>query len=114
MSDEKPALAADREPRTTLLYRHPAAEWMEGLPVGNGHLGGMVFGRLDTERIAVNVDDLWSGGPRDAGVTGGPATLARVRRLLAEGDRAGAGAASRALQGPNSESYQPVGDLRSR
>jgi alpha-L-fucosidase 2 len=71
----------------------------------------MVFGRTDRERIALNVDTLWSGEPHGAGVSGGPAALAEVRRLLAGGDRVAAGAAATRLQGPNSESYQPLGDL---
>ncbi len=81
--------------------------------MGNGRLGGMVFGDLVAERIGLNIDTLWSGsGPRQAGVAGGPRTLARVRHLLlAEGDRAAAGDASRALQGPDTEAYQPLGDL---
>ncbi|WP_410812741.1 glycosyl hydrolase family 95 catalytic domain-containing protein [Micromonospora sp. 067-2] len=95
-----------------LTYDRPARIWTEALPVGNGRLGAMVFGDPHRERIALNVDTLWSGGPRDAGVTDGPAALAEVRRLLLdEGDRAAAGAATLRLQGPNSESYQPLGDL---
>jgi alpha-L-fucosidase 2 len=95
-----------------LWYDRPARRWLEALPVGNGRLGAMVFGRTDRERIALNVDTLWSGEPHGAGVTGGPAALAEVRRrLLVDGDPVAAGAAATRLQGPNSESYQPLGDL---
>ncbi|GII81730.1 alpha/beta hydrolase [Sphaerisporangium rufum] len=96
----------------TLWYRRPAGTWTEALPVGNGRLGAMVFGDPRAERIGLNADTFWSGGPHGSGVTGGPAALAEVRRLLlAENDRLAAGDAARALQGPESESYQPVGDL---
>lgn len=39
-----------------LWYRQPAGEWSEALPVGNGRMGGMVFGGVLTERIALNED----------------------------------------------------------
>ncbi|MFI5728495.1 glycosyl hydrolase family 95 catalytic domain-containing protein [Kribbella sp. NPDC051587] len=96
-----------------LWFRTPAPDWVEALPVGNGHLGAKVFGRVGTERIALNLDDVWSGdGPRELEVTGGPETLADVRRLLlADGDRLAATERTRALQGPLVESYQPLADL---
>lgn len=48
-----------------LWYRRPAGVWTEALPVGNGRLGGMVFGGLSRERIQLNDDALWAGGPKD-------------------------------------------------
>jgi alpha-L-fucosidase 2 len=96
-----------------LWFRTPAPDWFEALPVGNGHLGAKVFGRVDEERIALNLDDVWSGdGPRALNVTDGPAVLDDVRRLLAEGDQLAATERTRALQGPLVESYQPLADLR--
>ncbi|MET7281640.1 glycoside hydrolase family 95 protein [Kribbella sp. NPDC005582] len=96
-----------------LWFRTPAPDWFEALPVGNGHLGAKVFGRVGAERIALNLDDVWSGdGPRELMVTDGPETLADVRRLLlAEGDQLAATERTRALQGPLVESYQPLADL---
>ncbi len=99
-------------PSHVLWYARPARTWMEALPVGNGRLGAMVFGGAAEERLALNVDTLWSGGPHGAGVEDGPRVLAEVReQLLGRGDRAAAGRISRRLQGPDSESYQPLGDL---
>ncbi|RZU12653.1 alpha-L-fucosidase 2 [Kribbella rubisoli] len=97
----------------SLWFRTPAPDWFEALPVGNGHLGGKVFGRVGEERIALNLDDVWSGdGPRTLTVPDGPAVLADVRRLLLEeGDRLAATERTRALQGPLVESYQPLADL---
>lgn len=47
-----------------LWYKKPADNWkMQALPIGNGHIGGMVFGRTDRERIQFNEITLWSGGP---------------------------------------------------
>ncbi|MDX6284392.1 MAG: alpha-L-fucosidase 2, partial [Kribbellaceae bacterium] len=96
-----------------LWFRTPAPDWFEALPVGNGHLGAKVFGRVADERIALNLDDVWSGaGARKLAVTDGPEVVADIRRLLLEeGDRYAASERSRALQGPLVESFQPLGDL---
>jgi alpha-L-fucosidase 2 len=96
-----------------LWFRTPAPDWFEALPLGNGHLGAKVFGRVGVERIALNLDDVWSGdGPRELTVPDGPEVLADVRRLLLEdGDRLAATERTRALQGPLVESYQPLADL---
>jgi alpha-L-fucosidase 2 len=48
-----------------LWYRQPAQQWVEALPIGNGRLGAMVFGGVRAERLQLNDDTLWSGGPRD-------------------------------------------------
>ena len=48
-----------------LWYRQPAKQWVEALPVGNGRLGAMVFGGINNERIQLNEDTLWAGGPYD-------------------------------------------------
>src|SRR5687767_12210483 len=46
-----------------LRYLQPAARWDEALPIGNGRLGAMVFGRVGQERLQLNEDTLWAGGP---------------------------------------------------
>ena len=46
-----------------LWYSEPAMTWNEALPLGNGRIGGMVFGGAVHERISLNEDTLWSGGP---------------------------------------------------
>ncbi len=67
-----------------LWYARPAARWIEALPVGNGRLGGMVFGGVGRERIQLNEDSLWSGGPQDADNPASRKNLDKVRRLLFE------------------------------
>ncbi|GAA1579098.1 MULTISPECIES: glycoside hydrolase family 95 protein [Kribbella] len=96
-----------------LWFRSPAPDWFEALPLGNGHLGAKVYGGVPDERIALNLDDVWSGdGPRTLAVPDGPAVLADVRRLLLdEGDQLAATERTRDLQGPLVESYQPLADL---
>lgn len=44
-----------------LWYDKPAEEWMESLPLGNGRLGAMVYGGVETETIALNESTMWSG-----------------------------------------------------
>jgi alpha-L-fucosidase 2 len=47
-----------------LWYTNPANTWMgQALPIGNGRLGAMIFGRVENERIQFNEDSLWSGYP---------------------------------------------------
>src|SRR5690349_8314097 len=63
----------------TLWYRQPAAQWVEALPVGNGRLSAMVFGGLAEERLQLNEDTLWSGGPYDPANPDARAALPKVR-----------------------------------
>lgn len=66
-----------------LWYRSPATQWVEALPVGNGRLGGMVFGGLKQERIQLNEETLWTGGPYQPEFLGeGAAALPEIRRLV--------------------------------
>ena len=53
---------------TRLWYDRPATNWeKEALPIGNGRLGGMVFGGTDTEHVQFNEDSLWEGNEDDTG-----------------------------------------------
>ncbi len=94
-----------------LSYNRPAAQWVEALPAGNGRLGVMVFGDVATERLGLNEDTLWSGGPTDWNNPRARQVLPEVRRLVQTGDYVGADALCRQMQGPYNQSYQPLGDL---
>jgi alpha-L-fucosidase 2 len=48
-----------------LWYKQPGAQWHDGMPIGNGYMGAMVFGRVQHERIALNESTFWSGRPHD-------------------------------------------------
>ena len=49
-----------------LWYDNPAGDvWLDGLFIGNGYMGGNVFGRIDHERIALNESTFWSGRPHE-------------------------------------------------
>ena len=71
---------------TTLWYGHPAERWENALPLGNGRLGGMVFGGTNTEQIALNEDTYWSGGPYSTVVKGGREVLPELQRLVFAGE----------------------------
>jgi len=70
----------------TLWYNQPAAQWNHALPVGNGRLGAMVFGETATERIQLNEETFWAGGPYDPTNPGGAAALPEIQRLLFAGE----------------------------
>ena len=51
-----------------LWYDKPAARWeTEALPIGNGRLGGMIFGGIQREQVQFNESSLWIGDERDTG-----------------------------------------------
>ncbi|MDR2463936.1 MAG: glycoside hydrolase family 95 protein, partial [Verrucomicrobiales bacterium] len=50
-------------PLDTLWYTKPAKIWDEGVPLGNGRLGAVVYGNPARERIQMNEDTLWNGSP---------------------------------------------------
>ena len=64
-----------------LWYEKPTTQWHEALPLGNGRLGGMVFGGVSEERIKLNEDTLWSGFPRDTSNYEAINHLEEVRKL---------------------------------
>ncbi|GIF77674.1 large protein [Asanoa siamensis] len=57
-------------------------DWLRALPIGNGRLGAMVFGNVDVERLQLNEDTVWAGGPYDSSNTQGAAALPEIRRLV--------------------------------
>lgn len=69
-----------------MVYDQPATLWEEALPVGNGRMGAMVFGIPGQERLALNEETLWTGGPYDPTKEGGWKALPEIRRLLFAGD----------------------------
>ena len=72
-------------PSTLMWYTKPAEEWEKALPVGNGRLGAMVFGGVKEERIQLNEDTYWSGGPYSTVVKGGYKVLPKIQNLIFEG-----------------------------
>lgn len=100
----------------TLWYKKPATQWVEALPVGNGHIGAMVFGGVEEELLQLNESTLYSGGPVKKNIN--PEAfgyLAQVRdALLKEEDYSKANELTKHLQGLYTESYLPLGDISIR
>ncbi|MDK0842020.1 glycoside hydrolase N-terminal domain-containing protein [Clostridium perfringens] len=94
--------------KLALWYDEPATSWEnEALPIGNGYMGGMIFGSVASERIQYNEKTLWSGGPGAwEGYNGGNKegaweAVQEIRKILAEGGT------------PSNDLYQRVcGDQR--
>ncbi|GAB3701957.1 glycoside hydrolase family 95 protein [Spirosoma flavus] len=95
-----------------LWYNKPAAIWTEALPVGNGRIGAMVFGRVDEELIQLNESTLWSGGPVSGNVNPeSPTYLPQARQALEREEYSQAVALVKHMQGLYTQSYLPLGDL---
>jgi alpha-L-fucosidase 2 len=109
-----PSKVSKSQGDNALWYRQPATRWEEALPLGNGRLGAMVFGRVAEERLQLNEDTLWAGAPYAPDNPDALAALPQVRQLLAEGrykeanDLAGAKMMARPLW---QMSYGSLGDL---
>jgi alpha-L-fucosidase 2 len=73
------------DPSVLLWYNQPASKWEDALPVGNGRLGAMVFGKTDEERIQLNEDTYWTGGPYSTVVKGGYKMLPEIQKKVFEG-----------------------------
>ncbi len=67
-----------------LFYEQPATIWEEALPIGNGRLGAMVFGGVETEHLQLNEENVWSGGPGNNVQPELKALLPKIRRLIFE------------------------------
>lgn len=68
-----------------LWYSQPAVEWNEALPIGNGRLGAMIYGGTSEEKLQLNEDSVWYGGPRDRNNEDALPHLPEIRKLIMEG-----------------------------
>jgi len=97
-----------------IVFDKPAGKWDEALPVGNGRLGGMVFGLPCTERIQLNEDSVWFGGPQQRINPSAKIKLPEIRRLIFEGKiKEAQELCAFALSGIPEEQrhYEPLGNL---
>ena len=106
--------SAQKPADSKLWYKTPATRWVEALPVGNGHIGAMVFGGVEQELLQLNESSLWSGGPVKTNVNPASASyLPQVRKaLLEQEDYQKANELLKKMQGLYTESYMPMGDLK--
>ncbi|WP_205325450.1 glycoside hydrolase N-terminal domain-containing protein [Glycomyces sp. YM15] len=107
-------LQAAQDHQLRLWYNEPASEWLRALPIGNGRLGAMVFGGTASERLQLNEDTVWGGGPYSPANVGGVNHLPEIRRRVFANDWSGAQSLIDAefMGSPLGElPYQTVGDL---
>lgn len=71
---------------SVIWYKEPAKDWNEALPIGNGKLGGMVFGEVKQENIQVNEESLWSKPYRNRNNYDTPLYLEEIRALIQKGE----------------------------
>lgn len=74
----------DASNNLVLWYNQPAADWNEALPIGNGHMGAMVYGGISQERLQLNESTIWTGRPRSYAHPGAVKYLGEIREMLQE------------------------------
>ena len=97
-----------------LWYKTPAKAWGEALPVGNGRLGAMVYGKYDHENIQLNEESLWAGSKIDNNNPGAKDHLKEIQQDIFQANYKDAlDLANKYMVGtpPNIRSYQPLGNL---
>lgn len=105
------SVTAQEEFDLELWYTKPAAAWEEALPLGNGKLGAMVYGGIETEHFSLNDNTLWSGAPIPGNAEEGPEILQQVREAVFDENYGRAGEIWKKMHGPYSARYLPLGDL---
>ena len=97
-----------------LWYSQPARHWLEALPVGNSHLGAMVYGKTDTEEIQLNEETFWSGSPHNNNSPEAKAHLQAVRDSIFAGREEAAHAIldKYFFKGPHGMRFLPLGSVK--
>ncbi len=109
-----PMMGADNNQR--LWYKSPANHWLEALPIGNSHIGAMVFGGTDVEEVQLNEETFWSGGPHNNNSKTSIYYLNEVRDLIFQGrEKEAEGIINREfIKGPHGMKYLTMGSLKIR
>ena len=106
---------SQQEQELKLWYKQPAGKvWTDALPIGNGRLGAMVYGNVETEILQLNEHTVWSGSPNRNDNPDALNALPEIRKLIFEGKQKEAEQlASKMIQTKksNGQMFQPVGNL---
>ena len=99
-----------------LWYKQPSGEiWENALPVGNGRLGAMVYGNVETEIVQLNEHTVWSGSPNRNDNPLALDSLHIIRELIFNGKQKEAErVANRVIitKKSHGQMFQPVGNFR--
>lgn len=95
-----------------ICFREEAKDWNEALPIGNGFLGAMVFGKTGTERLQINEDSVWTGSFMERVNPDARENYTKVRELLLNGEIEQAELLCRAKYVCNISAYATLSDTR--
>ena len=97
-----------------LWYDKPATHWLEALPIGNSHLGAMVYGGTDSEEIQFNEETFWSGSPHHNNSEEAKTHLQEVRDLIFAGKEMEAHEIidQHFFKGPHGMRFLPLGSVK--
>ena len=97
----------------SLWYNRPATHWLEALPIGNSHLGAMVYGKTDVEEIQLNEETFWSGSPHENNSRESAQALPQVRDLIFAGREQEASRLidQHFIKGPHGMRYLPMSSV---
>ena len=101
------------EAQEKLWYDKPATNWLEALPIGNSHLGAMIYGQTDGETIQLNEETFWSGSPHNNNSPEAKAHLQEVRDSIFAGKEEAAHTIldKYFFKGPHGMRFLPLGRL---
>lgn len=106
-----------KDAKLKLWYTQEALNWDEALPIGNGFLGGMIYGGISNEHIQLNEDSLWYGQKGNRNNPDSPRYIRQIRDYLKEGRiKEAEGLAAKAMYGlsEGQSFYETLGDLHIR
>ena len=106
-------ISASAQQDLKLWYNKPSANWNEALPIGNGRLAAMVFGNPGLERIQLNEETVWAGGPHNNVNPDSKQIIPQLRKLIDDKRYVEAQALANAKMSSkqNGMPYQTVGSL---
>lgn len=95
-----------------IWFKQPANVFEEAFPIGNGKIGGMIYGGVQNEKISLNEDTLWSGYPEDKTNPDVSKSLSDARSLIDSGKKAEAEQLIwKKMLASWTTAYQPAGNL---
>ncbi len=108
------SINSDAQEKPMLWYLQPAKQWTEALPIGNGRLAAMAFGKTGTDQFQLNEETIWAGTKVDDINPGAKANLKKIQQLLfEEKNKEAYELTKKHLLGtpPEIRSYQTLGDF---
>ena len=77
-----PSASHDKQKKLKLWYRQPALQWDHSMPIGNGRLGAMIYGGVQSEKIVLNEESIWSHDGEYTDSKGAYKYVKEIRQLL--------------------------------